>query len=77
MNYGGMSFEIDPPYTEVYVDGQYMGTTATFSATAQPLFLAPGRHRVELQAPGFQPVVIDLDVFPGQIIPYRGSLVPY
>jgi hypothetical protein len=74
--YGGLSFEIDPPNTNVIVDGTYVGDAGSFSATAQPLTVVPGRHRVELLAPGFQPVAFDLDVLPGQVIPYRGALVP-
>jgi hypothetical protein len=74
--YGGVSFEIDPPYTNVIVDGTYVGDAGSFSATAQPLTIVPGRHRVELRAPGFQPVSFDVDVLPGQVIPYQGQLVP-
>jgi len=74
--YGGVSFEIDPPYAQIVVDGTYVGDTGSFGATSQPLTLAAGRHRIEIQAPGFVPVVFDLDVLPGQVIPYRGAMVP-
>lgn len=74
--YGGLSFEIDPPNTNIVVDGTYVGDAGSFSATAQPLTVVPGRHRVELRAPGFQPVAFDVDVLPGQVIPYQGALVP-
>lgn len=74
--YGGVSFEIDPPNTNIIVDGTYVGDAGSFSATAQPLTLVAGRHRIELRAPDFQPVAFDLDVLPGQVIPYQGALVP-
>ena len=45
-------------------------------ATRQPLTLAAGRHSIELQAPGYEPVAFDVDVAPGQVIPYQGALPP-
>ena len=38
--------------------------------------VAVGYHRIELYAPGCEPVVFDVTVMPGQVIPYRGSLMP-
>ena len=38
--------------------------------------VAAGYHRIELYAPGFEPVAFDINVMPGQVIPYRGSLYP-
>lgn len=74
--YGGLSFEIDPPNTNIVVDGTYVGDAGSFSATAQPLTVVPGRHRIELHAPGFESVTFEVDVLPGQVIPYQGALVP-
>ena len=75
--YGGVSFEITPADAAVYVDGSYAGTCAEFAANAQPLTLDPGRHRIEVQAEGYRPMVFDADVVAGQVIPYRGALQPY
>lgn len=74
---GGVAFEIEPQDAEIYVDGNYMGTTGEYSATSRPLPLPPGRHRIELRAQGYQSVSVDVDVVPGQVIPYRGALEPY
>jgi hypothetical protein len=71
---GGLSFEIRPPDADVYIDGQYFGTVSQFSPTEAPLWLAPGRHRVEIQAPGYQVIAFDVDIVPGQVIPYQGDL---
>jgi hypothetical protein len=72
VTYGGMSFLVDPDYTEVYVDGQLVGIARDFGG--RPVPVAPGYHRIELYAPGFEPVGFDVNVMPGQVIPYRGSL---
>jgi hypothetical protein len=71
---GGVSFDITPPNALIYVDGQYVGAVQDFTASTQPLSLAPGRHHVELQADGFIPMGFDVDIVAGQIIPYRGDL---
>jgi hypothetical protein len=71
---GGLSFDIRPEDARVYVDRQYVGVAAQFSATDPPLSLAPGRHRVEIHAPGFEVIAFDVDIVPGQVIPYQGDL---
>jgi len=75
IGYGGMSFLIDPDDAAVYVDGQFIGIARDFSG--QPVPLAAGMHRIELQAEGRDPVMFDVSVRPGQVIPYRGSLTWY
>jgi hypothetical protein len=71
---GGLSFEITPPEAGVYVDGLYIGTVGQFTPNQPPLSLAPGRHHVEIREPGFEVIVFDVDILPGQVIPYRGEL---
>ncbi|MBI4486711.1 MAG: PEGA domain-containing protein [Acidobacteria bacterium] len=74
--YGGVSLEISPGYAEVFVDGAYAGWVEDFDGTLQPLTLAPGMHRIEVHAPGYEPFVFDVYVRAGEVVPYRGSLVP-
>ena len=69
-----VSFEITPSTAEVFVDGQYMGTVGQFTPTSQPLGLTPGRHHVEIRAPGYRTMDLDVDVIAGQVIPYQGAL---
>jgi PEGA domain len=74
---GGLSFEITPPEAGVYVDGLYIGTVGQFTPNQPPLSLAPGRHHIEIREPGFEIVAFDVDILPGQVIPYRGDLQPF
>ncbi len=74
--YGGISFEISPPDADVYVDGGYAGRVGQFTASAPPLTLLPGEHRIELEADGFQRIVFDVNVVPGEVIPYQGAMAP-
>jgi hypothetical protein len=73
VSYGGMSFLLNPDYAEVYIDGNYVGIARDFGG--QPVPVAVGFHRIELYAPDFEPAAFDINVYPGQVIPYRGSLV--
>lgn len=74
VTYGGMSFVLDPYYAEVYIDGQFVGVASDFGG--QPVPIAAGFHRIELYAPGFVPVAFEIRVYPGQVVPYHGTLYP-
>jgi PEGA domain len=74
---GGLSFDITPAEAGVYVDGYYMGPVAQFTPNQPPLALPPGRHHVEIQEPGFEIIAFDVDILPGQVIPYQGDLLRF
>lgn len=74
--YGGISFGINPGDADVYVDGEYVGPARDFDGAAPPLTLSAGMHRIEMQAPGFEPLVFDVNVVPGQVMPYQGGMQP-
>jgi hypothetical protein len=75
MGYGGMSFLVEPDDAAIYVDRRFIGYASEFEG--QPVPLTAGWHEVELQARGCETVAFDITVRPGQVIPYRGSLMPY
>jgi PEGA domain-containing protein len=74
--YGGVSLEFSPGGAAVYVDGSYAGVVDDFDGARQPLNLTAGTHRIEITAAGYEPMTFDVTVQPGQLIPYRGDLVP-
>ena len=73
-NTGGISFDINPSDAEIWVDGNFMGVVSDYTPSSQPLGLTAGRHRIELREPGFQVSSFDVDVIPGQVIPFQGQL---
>jgi hypothetical protein len=75
--YGGVALDITPPDADVWVDGQYAGKVQDFDGTTQPLTLTPGTHQIQVQAPGYQPMTVDVGIQAGQVVPYRGDLQPY
>jgi hypothetical protein len=74
--YGGVSLEVSPSDASVYVDGGYAGLVRDFDGTQGTLTLANGRHEIEISAPGYEPMTLDVDTVPGEIVPYRGDLQP-
>jgi len=73
-NLGGLSFQITPSDAGVYVDGNYVGTVGQFTPTTQPLGVPSGRHHVEIRDAGYKTMSFDVDVVPGQVIPYQGQM---
>ena len=65
-----------PPDAEIYVDGYYAGLVEDFDGVVQHLELTPGPHQIENRAPGFEPLVFDLDGAEGRTITYRARMIP-
>ncbi len=72
--YGGITLEITPPDAQVFVDSQYVGQVADFDGTNAPLNMTAGQHRIQVSAQGYEPMTMDVNVIPGQLVPYRGDL---
>jgi hypothetical protein len=68
--------QVSPASAEVFVDGAYAGTVQDFWTDQPPLRIVPGSHRLELHAPGYQPVTLHVTTTAGQVIPYSGELEP-
>jgi hypothetical protein len=75
-DYGGVTLEISPNDAEVFVDGQYAGLVQDFDGTQRPLTLTAGSHHLDVRAPGCEPLAMDVNVNPGEVLPYRGDLLP-
>jgi PEGA domain-containing protein len=75
--YGGVALEMTPYDADVFVDGTYAGRVEDFDGATQPLTLTTGVHEIEVQAQGYEPMRMNVEVQPGQVIPYRGDLRPY
>jgi hypothetical protein len=73
---GGVRLEVKPKTAQVYVDGGYAGVVDDFDGFFQHLDLAPGGHRIEMRAPGYQTLVATVYVQPGQTLDWYGTMVP-
>ncbi|MEQ1760171.1 MAG: PEGA domain-containing protein [Vicinamibacterales bacterium] len=73
---GEVRLRVEPRWAEVYVDGFFAGTVDDFDGTFQSLKLESGPYHVEIVAPGFETLEVDLRISPGQKITYRGEMRP-
>jgi hypothetical protein len=71
---GSIRLNVQPTSAEVYVDGYYAGIVDDFDGHFQHLNLTPGPHHIEITAPGFQPLTVDVVIEPHRKIDYRGRM---
>jgi hypothetical protein len=73
---GSIRLKVKPNNASVYVDGYYAGTVDDFDNSFQKLSVALGTHKIEISAPGYQPLIFEIDVRDFDTINYQGQLEP-
>ena len=73
---GGLRIEVKPDTAQVFVDGAYAGIVDDFDGHFQHLDLTPGAHRIEIRAPGYEPLVFDTAIQPNHTTHYKGQMTP-
>jgi len=69
---GTLRLEIEPAeLAQVFVDGEYVGTPVDLD---DHIDLAPGTHRIEIRARGYETLTFDARVVAGRTITYRETL---
>jgi hypothetical protein len=69
---GRLRLDVEPAgLLQVFVDGVYVGLPGDFGGE---LDLPPGVRRVDLRAPGHEPVSVDVQVLADRTVTYRGAL---
>ena len=71
---GRLILDIEPAGAQVFADGYYVGVPEDFSAARGGGLLEAGLHRLDLSAPGYESMAVDLRVSPGQPVTYRATL---
>jgi hypothetical protein len=71
---GSLTLDVQPGSAQVFVDGYYVGTPDDLAFNRGALALELGPHRVDVTAPGYEPVSFDVRVTAGQPITYSQSL---
>ncbi len=71
---GEIRFRVTPRDAQVFVDGYYAGVVDDYDGVLQSLRLESGPYHIELVAPGYAPLEVDIRVNPGQKVTYRGDL---
>ncbi len=65
---------VTPGTAEVIVDGLYMGSVDDVRRTGRGQPLEPGPHRLDLRAPGYDPVTVGVQIASGETNHYQRDL---
>jgi hypothetical protein len=71
---GELRLQVFPRNAQVFVDGYYAGTVDDYDGVFQALKLESGAYQIRISAPGFEDLMFDVRINPGQKINYRGDL---
>jgi hypothetical protein len=71
---GELRLRVDPPQSQVFVDGYYAGVVDDYDGTFQGLKLDAGVYHIMIVRPGYEPLEFDVRISRGQKITYRGEL---
>ena len=72
--YGRIRILDAPRQAEVLVDGYYVGIVDDFDGAFQRLNLEAAVHHIEIRAPGFETLALDLNVQPGRTVTYSARM---
>ena len=73
---GRLRLEVLPADAEVYVDGVYAGHAGQFDGVSPHAALAPGGHRIDVRADGYQDVVFGTRIVRSKPTVERVTLLP-
>ena len=71
---GELRLRVTPRHAQVFIDGYYAGVVDDYDGTFQSLRMESGGYRVQLTAPGYEPLEFNVRIIPGEKITYRGDL---
>jgi hypothetical protein len=71
--YGGVRITEAPREAQVFADGYYVGIVDDFDGVFQHVNLEEGQHRIEVRAPGADPISFDVYVQAGRTITLRAD----
>jgi hypothetical protein len=73
---GALRLKVKPDNARVYVDGYFAGTVDSFDGTFQKLIMERGKHKIEISAAGYTPLIFDVDIREYETTTYEGRLEP-
>ena len=75
-NAGSLRLEGVPSQAEVYVDGVYAGHAEQFDGVSRRAALAPGNHRIDVRAEGYEHLAFGTRIHKSQATFHRVTLSP-
>jgi hypothetical protein len=71
---GAIRIKVKPHEAQVYVDGYFAGTVDDFDGIFQRLHLTTGPHHIEIRAPGYETLNVDVQIDRNRTMTYDGEL---
>jgi hypothetical protein len=73
-SYGALDLDIKPENAAVYIDGDYLGVADHYDGFPRYLWLREGTYRLVLHLGGYETMVRDVRVRPGEVIAMRDRM---
>jgi hypothetical protein len=73
---GALDLDISPGRTQVYLDGQYIGTVDQYDGFPTYLWLEKGTYDIAFYLDGYTTLARQVSVYPGAVIDMEDRLVP-
>jgi hypothetical protein len=70
-----IKLDVKPDRAAVFVDGVFLGHVAEFNGIGKALLVAPGKRRVTISLPGYQPFETDIELVANQKSTIKTELV--
>jgi len=71
-----IKLKVTPDRAAVFVDGAYAGTAHEFGGIGRAMLVAPGKHHVKVDLPGYRTFDTDVNLLPNQKITIKTKLEP-
>lgn len=69
-----IKLKVTPDRAAVFVDGTYAGTAHEFGGIGRAMLVAPGKHHVKIDLPGYRTFDTDVDLLAGQKVTIKTKL---
>ena len=78
--YGNQTAEVkisgQPDRAAVFVDEHFAGHIDEFNGPGQGMLLTPGKHKIKISLPGYQPFETEINLLPHQKLKLKTNLMP-
>ncbi|MFZ1205783.1 MAG: PEGA domain-containing protein [Candidatus Acidiferrales bacterium] len=71
-----IKLKVTPDRAAVFVDGSYAGTAHEFGGMGRAMLVAPGKHHIKIDLPGYRTFDTDVSLLPKQKVTIKTKLEP-
>lgn len=75
VTYSQLKLSVDPDRAAVFVDHRFVGHAGEFGGIGRGMLLAPGKHQIEIDLPGYQNFSTTINLLPRQKMVLKTKLV--